>query len=537
MSLQTKKHEHYMKEHDKKTSKLIMWSKINELISDGLNYSQISRQLEMHRQTVSHYASMTYEEFTQSRSFQREYSHKLDAYEPYVLQLLGKYPFMSAAQVHDRLRENYPDMKVVSDKTVFNFVKRIRKTHDIPKEEEGGCRPMCKLPESPFGMYAQVDFGEKWMPKAEGGRIKVYFMVMVLSRSRYKFVYFSTTPFTSAKAVYAHELAFQYFGGKPRKLVYDQDRVFIKDENLGDYLLTSRFKAFCTSEKIEVVFCRKSDPQSKGKVENAVKYVKNNFVSAREFTDIETLNREAMAWLGRTANGTMHHGIRQVPAEVFVTEREHLAPYAGTPTPPEEHMETRVVRQDNTVMYKGNFYTVPAGTYNDRDSAVYVDETDGVLNIHSPETGKIIASHAVSQRKGLTVSNANHMRQPSLTIEEYAAKVTGLLPEDERISGWMTRMREAKGRYYRDSLRVIERECWKYSAETIAEAFGRCLEREMFNAHTLFEVAHQIRLSKNEPQQSRPVSVDRLSDTFSKEELTPSKSSISTYNNLFEDAV
>ncbi len=96
-----------MEEHDK-LSKLTMWSKIKEFISDGLNYSEISRRLEIDRQTVSLYASMSYDEFVSSRNYNKIYSHKLNAYEDYVVAYLTKYPEVSAARVHDRLKEEYP---------------------------------------------------------------------------------------------------------------------------------------------------------------------------------------------------------------------------------------------------------------------------------------------------------------------------------------------------------------------------------------------------------------------------------------------
>ena len=38
--------------------------------------------------------------------------------------------------------------------------------------------------------------------------------------------------FDTELAIYAHERAFEYFGGKPEKIVYDQDRVLISRENL-----------------------------------------------------------------------------------------------------------------------------------------------------------------------------------------------------------------------------------------------------------------------------------------------------------------
>ena len=132
---------------------------------------------------------------------------------------------------------------------------------------------------------------------------------MCLSRSWYKFVYFSRTPFTTALAVYAHELAFEFFGGVPRKIVYDQDKVFLVNENLGDLVLTRVFRTLVREHGFEPVFCRKSDPQSKGKIENVVKYVKYNFLRGRELVDMDLLNKVS-PWLVGThgqRHGTSRH--------------------------------------------------------------------------------------------------------------------------------------------------------------------------------------------------------------------------------------
>lgn len=524
-----------MEEHDK-LSKLTMWSKIKELISDGLNFSQISRQLKMDRHTVSLYASMSYDEFVSSQSYERLYSHKLDGYEDFTVLYLRKYPFVSAAQVHDRLREHYPDFKPVSDKTVFNFVRRLRLTYGIPKEGEE-VREMNKVPETDYGKYAQVDFGEGWMRRADGSRVKVYFFVMVLSRSRYKFVYFSRTPFTTVLAVYAHQLAFQYFGCVPEKIVYDQDKVFIHSENLGDYRLTARFRSFVTSEGFEAVFCRKSDPQSKGKVENAVRYVKHNFMSAREFKDIETLNAEVLEWLGRTANGTEHRGIRRIPAEVFAVEKEHMRPYAGTPALPDQTMEQRVVRQDNTIMYDGCFYSVPSGTYRGRDSSVFVEQNDGVLNIYASESGKTIASHPYCREKGAFVRNFNHQRHPSVSIEDYRKLVLAMLPGIPEASVWLDNMEADKKRYTRDNLRVLERESHKYDADTLTYALRTCIEAGAYNARMLMDVAEGERIRRKKPLLGRAFEMTAARQPDSVRGAEPDKSDISTYDDIIKTAI
>ena len=54
-----------------KLKKYLMWNKVNELFSDGLNKTQIGQSLGLHRQTVSKYLSMTEEEFMSSKSYDR----------------------------------------------------------------------------------------------------------------------------------------------------------------------------------------------------------------------------------------------------------------------------------------------------------------------------------------------------------------------------------------------------------------------------------------------------------------------------------
>ena len=250
-----------------------MWYKVKELKSKGLHCVQIAHELGLHRHTVEKYVRMTLEEFQSSQSYEREFKYKLDIYEDEVKNELIRAPYLSSRQIHDHLREHHSDFPAVSEKTVFNLVMRVRDKYRIPKTYEETFRSLEKLQETAPGVSMQADFGEYWMHRDDTRRVKVYFFVAVMSYSRHKFVYFSKTPFTSDLAIYAHQLAFRFYGGKPREVIYDQDKVFIHSENYGDLVLTKAFQSFVSSEHFQCVFCRKSDPQSKGKVENVVKYV------------------------------------------------------------------------------------------------------------------------------------------------------------------------------------------------------------------------------------------------------------------------
>ena len=89
---------------------------------------------------------------------------------------------------------------------------------------------------------------------SDGKRKKVKFFVMVLSRSRMKYVWFLDKPFTSQSVATAHENAFAFFGGIPNTIVYDQDRTMIVDENIGEIILTSTFKQYVKSRSFKLHF-------------------------------------------------------------------------------------------------------------------------------------------------------------------------------------------------------------------------------------------------------------------------------------------
>lgn len=48
-------------------------------------------------------------------------------------------------------------------------------------------------------------------------------------------------------------------------------------ENSGDFILTQDFRVYKERRRLNLHICRKSDPESKGKIENVVKYKKHNF--------------------------------------------------------------------------------------------------------------------------------------------------------------------------------------------------------------------------------------------------------------------
>lgn len=466
-----------------------MWHKVNELKSKGFNKTQIANEVGIHRKTVRKYLTMSEDEFYKWIEKGKNLPKKLQIYHSFVYNLLDSYPYLSAAQIEDRLKENYKELPMVHSKTVYNFVENIRKKYGIKKEVVKEPRQYEKLSESDYGQYAQVDFGQYNMITKENGRKKVYFFVMVLCRSRHKFVYFQKEPFTTSSAIKAHEMAFEYFEGQPHKIIYDQDRVFIVDENMGDVLLTREFTGFCQQMNFETVFCRKSDPESKGKVENAVKYVKYNFLKGRVYCGDDELNKSTNGWLMRTANGKEHAGIKKIPYQEWLIEKEHLLPvkpFKGTNKL--QDLPKYKVRKDNTISYKSNFYSLPLGTYANQDTWVSLKAEEETILIYDSQNN-LLAEHPLCSQRGMTISNTDHRRDKSQSILKLKENILDALPDKETGELFINMVSKDKPRYVRDSLLLIKKHVSELEPDIIQKAIIFCLENSEYRASRFVEVA------------------------------------------------
>lgn len=484
-------------------NKLMMYHEIHKMKRDGFSDSRISRELVMSRHTVRRYLSMSEEEYNLFLEKQSKRKRELQPYEDFVEAKLETYPETSAAQMHDWLKEHYSAFPNVSPKTVYNFLMWVRQKYGIPKITVG--REYSIVEEADYGKQAQVDFGEYNMRDTHGKRVKVYFFSMVLSRSRYKYVLFSQKPFTAASAVRAHEEAFEYFNGIPSEIVYDQDKVFLTDENKGDLILTEKFNSYTLARPFKLHFCRKADPESKGKIENVVKYIKQNFLYNRAYLDIETLNDEALGWMGRTANMLPHNRTKKEPHSEWIIEQPFLHPYTPLSIIQEPDMFT--VRKDNTISWKSNLYTLPVGSYKGQGTQVMVKDEQGCLIIADGQ-GNEICRHKVCDQKGQVISNTDHRREKSRGVDELIKQVAQYFDDTEKAEKYLLNIRQEKPRYIRDQLMLIKSVLEQTDKHTASKTLGFCCENNVFSASDFKSVAAKYtrdQLGEVLPEESKEI--------------------------------
>lgn len=454
-----------------------MYSEIHQLKEIGLKKSQVSRQLGINVKTVKKYWEVDPDSFAGLIQQSGSRVQKLNSYRNVILGWLQQFPDMSSSQVMDWLKEHYPGIRF-RERTVRRFVARLRKEHNILKILSK--REYQAVADPPMGKQMQVDFGETTVRKSTGGFIKIYGMGAVLSHSRYKYAQWSDKPLTTATFILMLSYCFDYIGGVPEELVFDQDKLVAVSENCGDIIYTYEFERFKQAHGFKVRLCKTNDPESKGRVEAVVKYMKRNFADHRLFIDLKIWNRCCEDWLERTANSKQHGITKKVPAEVFLVEKQYLRPVPFSKTIPED-IVTRSVRKDNTILYNSNRYSVPIGTYEPGLELQLKDEA-GTLTLLNPVTDQIVAKHRISLEKGALVQNTHHLRDNTKKIDEFYEKTLALLGDTAQAVEFLLGLRREKSRYVREQFGLMNQLALKYPSPIVEQAVTYCLTQKLYSA-------------------------------------------------------
>jgi len=124
---------------------------------------------------------------------------------------------------------------------------------------------------------------------------------------------------------------------------------------------------------------------------------------------------------------------------------EHLNPYAPMRI---ENKEVKMyhIKKTNTIAYKSNFYTLPMSTYKDPGSKVMVKENDGVLEIYDLQN-TIVCPHSICLNKGQTISNTNHRRDTSRSLNEMTDQTTACFTNKDLAMDCLKKIKRKLPRY------------------------------------------------------------------------------------------
>jgi hypothetical protein len=235
----------------------------------------------------------------------------------------------------------------------------------------------------------------------------LFAFVMVLSFSRMRFVSFAMRA-AMPSFLRGHVEAFRFFGAAPRVILYDNLKSAVLEREGDAIRFHPTLLALAGHYRFEPRACAPYRPNEKGRVERAIRDVREGFFAARSFTSVDDLNAQARAWCLQIADE------RRVPdakektvADAFTDELPRLVELPGDDFPVEERI---VVTSGKTpyVRFDRNDYSVPH-THVCRSLTVLATH-DRVCVVDPEKPTETIAEHRRSYDRDQRVEHEPHVR-------------------------------------------------------------------------------------------------------------------------------
>jgi len=202
-----------------------------------------------------------------------------------------------------------------------------------------------------------VNFGEFGHIDMDGKSKKLYAFSIILGCSRMRYAEF-TTDISTENVIRMHLNAFRFFGGYTDTILYDNMKQVVLERKIraSESVFNRKFMDFSEYCGFIVRLCYPYRPQTKGKIESTIKYVRYNFWAGRSFESLQDINAQCDGWLHRV-NSSIHGTTHLIPSELL--KEEKLNPVDRTPEYFTRREETRKVSRECYMSWNGNRYSVP----------------------------------------------------------------------------------------------------------------------------------------------------------------------------------
>lgn len=375
---------------------------IKVLKAQGYSQRAVAKLMGVHRDTVRR----VWDE-TEPRKYRRgPRPSKLTVFEEHLRSRLASHPGLRATRLHRELRaRGY----VGGYDMVKRWCRQWRRDHRL---RQGTVRF-----ETAPGEQAQADWGESREVRFAGGEVLTrYFFALVLGFSRLRFVVYLPA-ITQSWLLWAHTRAFDFFGGVPERILYDNPRQLVKRPR-PELVWQERLLAFASHYGFLPQACWPYRPQTKGKVENAIGYHERDFLLGLDPLPVDDadLNRRAHAWCEEVADRRCA-STGLTPRERFAEEQPHLRPVPPIPFDCRP-VETRRVLREALIAYGGNRYSVPDTHVG--ETVTVKEGFDGMLHIYADADE--LAVHTRLPGRGQVSIQPDHHRRLWKALEGLGEK-------------------------------------------------------------------------------------------------------------------
>jgi transposase len=269
----------------------------------------------------------------------------LDPFLPFIRQTLEQHPRLRATRIHQMLR----------DRGYSGSVEQLRRV--VARLRAQPCEAFLRLQAFP-AEEAQVDwahFGSVQVGRAKRN-LSCFVVTLSWSRALYLEFFFDQT---IENFLRGHVHAFQYWSGAPRVALYDNLRSAVLERRGDQIHFNPRLLELAAHYHFVPRPCQVGAGNQKGRVERAIRFVRDSFWAGRTFTTLAECNRQALVWRDEIAHQRRwpDDSARSV-AEVFIEERPRLLPLPLHPFPT-DRIEPVRSRKTIYVHFDLNDYSIP----------------------------------------------------------------------------------------------------------------------------------------------------------------------------------
>ena len=441
----------------------------------------IARQLHIHHSVVRRVLGLR-DDGMASRPLRAQ---MIDPYLPFVLKTLEEYPTLRATRLYEMVRKR----GFVGSQSHF---RRVIRRHRPARRMEAYLR-LRMLP----GECAQCDWGSFGHLMIGRARRPLSGFVMVLAHSRDIYLRFFLD-MRMENFQRGHLGAFARWGGCPRIVQYDNLRSAVLERH-GDIIrFNPAIIELARHYHFEPRPCDPGRGNQKGRVERAIRYIRDSFFAARAFTDLDDLNRQAEAWCnGLACERRWVEDPAMTVGEAFARERASLLALPDIPYPVRERVEVRAGKTPY-VRFDGNDYSIPH-THVGRTLTVLAEPE----RVRVVDGSCVLAIHPRSYDKGRQIEAPAHIE--ALVQEKRKARaaagadrLTHAAPSTHELLTQAAEQGDSLGGIVAQLLGYLDR----YGATELEAATAEALKRGVPHPNAV-----RLALERRREEQARPLPV------------------------------
>ena len=295
----------------------------------------------------------------------------------------------NASVIYDRIREQGYTGSLSTVKSYIHEHKHLvpAKRQIVASQGNRGRRY-----ETGPGESYQMDWGFVNVETSYGKTYKIACFAMICHHCGQRYIEFF--PNAKQENLFIGMLhAFIYMGVPQYVLTDNMKSVVIRRDDSGRPVWQKDYELFMGNIGFDTKLCKPRHPFTKGAVERLVRFVKDNFLPGRVFTELTDLNYDALNWCNRQ-NSVYHRAVDCIPNDKHTSMCLKNAPLL------EETMELsyylcpeRRISFDGFVSYEGRRFGVP---YWHKEKTCRVKRDGYVLYIYDSKMTKTLTTHDVT---------------------------------------------------------------------------------------------------------------------------------------------